>query len=184
MEPEAVGLERNRVAVAPFLEKWAAQRAGIAEVRRHWDYPLLRACAECGACVNDCSIAQADPGFDPNALIRQLAAGDLEAVLRAPELWKCVECYTCAESCPNKYDQMTILRVAKHLALARGLAPAPITEGLKTFRDTGRLTEASAAQRRRLGLPTVPPAPAEELRALLRGSDAEEEGAGNEEAGQ
>ncbi len=51
----------------------------------------------------------------------------MEAVLRSINLWKCVECYTCAEYCPNKYDQMTILRVAKHLAIERGLAPAPIT---------------------------------------------------------
>jgi len=169
LDPGAVGLDRNRVEVTPFLEKWEARRRGIDEVGRHWDFALLRACAECGACVNDCAIAQADPSFDPNALIQQLAGGDVEGVLHSPNLWKCVECYTCAEYCPNKYDQMTILRIAKHLALERGLAPRPITEGLRTFHENARLTEASAAQRKRLGLPPVPAAPAGELRRLLAG---------------
>jgi len=169
MEPDELGLDRHRVDVGPFLEKWEARRERIDLVRKHWDYQLVRACAECGACVDDCPVARVDPSFDPNALVRALAAGDAEQVLESPELWKCVECYTCAELCPNKYDQMTILRVAKNLALARGKAPRAVLEGVKTFRETGRLTEASVAQRRRLGLPPVGPAPAEELRELLEG---------------
>ncbi len=169
LTPEAVGLDRNRVEVTPFLEKLEAKRAGIAEARQHWNYALLKACAECGACVNDCAIAQTDAEFDPNTLIQQLAGGEVEEVLRSINLWKCVECYTCAEYCPNKYDQMTILRVAKHLAIQRGYAPSPITEGIKVFHEKARLTEASAAQRKRLGLPAAPAAPADELRTLLQG---------------
>lgn len=173
LEPADLGLERHRVAVAPFLESWEQRRTQIDEARRHWDYGLLRACAECNACADDCPVARADPRFDPNALVRSLASGDLETVLNSPELWKCVECYTCAELCPNKYDQMSILRTAKNLAIARGLAPAAVAEGMKAFRDKARLTEASVAQRRRLGLPPVPPAPADELRKLLDGHPSE-----------
>jgi heterodisulfide reductase subunit B len=167
LRPEDMGLDRHRIDVAPFLEKWETRRQRIDAVRRNWDYELLRACAECGACLDDCPVAKADPSFDPNALVRLLAAGDLEAVVNSPDLWKCVECYTCAELCPNKYDQMTIFRLAKGLAMARGQAPAGVLEGMRAFRQTGRLTEASVAQRRRLGLPAVPPAPADELQALL-----------------
>lgn len=164
---QELGLERHRVNVGPFLDKWQARRESIEAVRREWDYGLLSACAECGACVEDCPVARVDSTFDPNELVRALASGDLESVLSSPELWKCVECYTCAELCPNKYDQMTILRVAKHLAIRRGQAPAAALEGMQAFRRTGRLTEASAAQRKRLGLPPVSPPAAEELRELL-----------------
>jgi len=174
LEPEAMGLARHRVDVAPFLEKWGARRAALDEAARHWIYPLVRACAECGACVEDCPVARADSSYDPNALVKLIAAGEIEQVLSSPELWKCLECYTCAELCPNKYDQMTILRVAKHLAMARGQAPAAVLEGMRTFQDTGRLTEASAAQRKRLQLPAVAPAPVAELRALLEGKPEEE----------
>jgi heterodisulfide reductase subunit C len=183
LSPNELGLDRHRVDVGPLLEKWEARRAAIDEARRHWDYPLLRACADCGACVEDCPVARADASFSPNALVSALAAGDVEAVLNSPDLWKCVECYTCAELCPNKYDQMTILRIAKNLALARGLAPAAVLEGFKAFRDKGRLTEASVAQRRRLGLPAVTPAPAEELRELLDGNGEESRSRGVEESG-
>lgn len=168
LEADELGLDSHRVDVAPFLEKWRARRAGIDAVRRHWDYALLRACAECGACVEDCPVARADPTFDPNALVRELAAGNLESVLRSSELWKCVECYTCAELCPNRYDQMTILRVAKHLAMARGLAPSAVLEGLEAFRAKAALTDVSANRRRRLGLPALPRVAIEELQELLR----------------
>ncbi|UCC68190.1 MAG: 4Fe-4S dicluster domain-containing protein [Armatimonadota bacterium] len=171
MEPEELGIERHRVDAAPFLERWRRRRESIDLIQRHWDYRLLRACAECGACGDDCPVARADPTFDPNALVRALAAGELEAVLRSPDLWKCVECYTCAELCPNKYDQMTILRQAKTMAIARGFAPSPAAEGMRAFRERGQLTEASVAQRRRLGLPPAPEAAVEELRALLESEE-------------
>jgi CoB--CoM heterodisulfide reductase subunit B len=174
MEPEELGMDRHRVGVEPFLEKWRERRAAFDEVRCHWNYALLKACAECGACVEDCPVAQADPTFDPNALVRALAEGEIDAALRSPELWKCVECYTCAELCPNRYDQMTILRQAKHLAIARGLAPAGAREGIKAFRERGRLTEASAAQRRRLGLPEATEGGGEELRTLLEEESGDE----------
>ncbi len=178
MEPDELGIERHRVDTAPFLDRWRGRRAAVDLVRSEWNYALLRACAECGACVEDCPVARADPTFDPNALVRALAAGQVEAVLESPDLWKCVECYTCTELCPNKYDQMTILRKAKRLAIARGLAPAGVVEGMRAFREKGRLTEASVAQRRRLGLPPSPEAAAEELRRLLGDEvkGAEEEG--------
>ena len=171
VEAEELGVGRHRVEVGGFLEKWQARRGAMEEVRRHWDYALLKACAECGACVEDCPVARADPTFDPNALVRALAEGRVEEVVRSPELWKCVECYTCAELCPNRYDQMLILRKAKNLAIARGLAPEGAVEGMRAFREKGRLTEASAGQRKRLGLPEAAEGGGEELRRLL-----EEEG--------
>jgi heterodisulfide reductase subunit C len=153
--------------VGPFLDRWRGRTEAFDLVRDHWDLGLLRACAECGACVDDCPVARADPTYDPNALIRSLAAGQVEEVLRSPDLWKCVECYTCAELCPNKYDQMSILRQAKHLAMERGWAPPAALEGIRAFRDKGQLTQPSVAQRRRLGLPPPPVAAADELQELL-----------------
>jgi len=102
----------------------------------------------------------------------------VEAVLRSPDLWRCLECYTCAELCPNKYDQMTILRQAKHLAVRAGLAPESAREGMRAFRETGQLTQASVSQRRRLGLPPTSKVGAEELRELLEGGEREDEGGG------
>ncbi len=167
MEPDELGLDRHRVDVGPFLDRWRGRREAFDLARGHWDLDLLHACAECGACVDDCPVARADPSYDPNSLIRALAAGRVEEVLRSPDLWKCVECYTCAELCPNKYDQMSILRQAKHLAIERGLAPPAALEGIRAFREKGQLIQASRAQRRRLGLPAALDVPVDELQELL-----------------
>jgi hypothetical protein len=42
-----------------------------------------------------------------------------------------------------------------------------VREGVRTFRETGQLTQGSAAQRKRLGLPESAKVAAEELRELL-----------------
>jgi heterodisulfide reductase subunit C len=99
--------------------------------------------------------------------VQALARGQLEEVLASPALWKCVECYTCAEMCPNKYDQMTILQQAKTLAMRAGQAPAAALEGIRAFQQSGLLTQASTAQRNRLGLTSTPPVAIDELRSLL-----------------
>jgi CoB--CoM heterodisulfide reductase subunit B len=153
LEAKELGLERHRIDVQPFLDRWEDRKEAFDLAREQWDLRLLRACAECGACVDDCPVARADPTYDPNALVKLLAEGRVDEVLHSPELWKCVECYTCAELCPNKYDQMNILRQAKHLAMAAGLAPQAALDGVKTFRETGQLTQALAGMRKRLGLP-------------------------------
>lgn len=167
LDASELGLDRHRVEVTPFLERWQRRRETFELIREHWDLGLLRACADCGACVDDCPVAHADASYDPNALVRALARGELEHVLHSPALWKCVECYTCAERCPNKYDQMSIFRRAKTLALQAGYAPPATRDGIRAFHRTGQLTQPSAAQRTRLGLPSPPAVGVEELRALL-----------------
>ncbi|HUT75723.1 MAG TPA: heterodisulfide reductase-related iron-sulfur binding cluster [Armatimonadota bacterium] len=169
LEAEELGLSAHRTDVAPFLEQWRARQRAIEGVKRHWDYGLLRKCAECGACMSDCQVARADPGFDPNRIIRELAAGHVEQVLRDGEFWRCVECYTCREECFQGYSMLDILRVAKHLSLAQGRAPAGTAEGVAAFRRQARLIEAGAASRKRLGLPPVRESGGDELAHVLGG---------------
>ncbi len=182
LEAKELGLERHRIDVQPFLDRWEGRKEAFDLVRQQWDLRLLRACAECGACVDDCPVARADPTYDPNALVKLLAEGRVDEVLHSPELWKCVECYTCAELCPNKYDQMNILRQAKHLAMAAGLAPQAARDGVRTFRETGQLTQALTGMRKRLGLPPVRDVGAEEMRKLL-GHGKDESASDTEESG-
>ena len=170
-DPEELGIFSHRVDPSPFLDKWSDRRRRVDAVGRHWDYTLVRNCAECGACNRDCPVAQNDPGYDPNALIRLLAEGELEEVVSSPQLWKCIECHTCRELCWQRYGMEEILRTAKRLAMERGLAPAAVAEGIGAFRAKARLVEGSAAQRRKLALPPLPPAPAEEISRLLARED-------------
>jgi CoB--CoM heterodisulfide reductase subunit B len=168
LEPDDLGLSAHRVDVAPFLSTWRARQQAVEQVKEHWDYDLLRKCAECGACVSDCPVSCADPRFDPNRIVRDLAAGRVAQVLREGEFWRCVECYTCREACFQRYSMLDIFRVAKHLATEEGLAPAGAAEGMAAFRKSARLIEGAASQRKRLGLPDLPAQGAEELARMLR----------------
>jgi len=168
LEPRDLGLSSHRVDVQPFLDRWQVRRAAIERVKEHWDYDLLRRCAECGACGFDCPVARADAAFDPNGIIRDLAAGHIDRVLRAGEFWRCVECYTCREACFQRYSMLDIFRTAKHLAVEENLAPAGAAEGMAAFRKSARLVESSASQRKRLGLPEAPPSGGDELTQLFQ----------------
>jgi heterodisulfide reductase subunit C len=100
-------------------------------------------------------------------VVRELAAGRVAQVLRAGEFWRCVECYTCREACFQRYSMLDIFRTAKHLAVEQGLTPAGAAEGMAAFRKGARLVEGAASQRKRLGLPDLPPPGADELAQLL-----------------
>ena len=180
LQPDELGISSHRIDVRPFLERWQARRSAVARVEEHWDYALLRRCAECGACASDCPVARADLTFDPNRIIRQLAAGQVEQVLRAGEFWRCLECYTCREACFQRYSMLDIFRTAKHLAVERGATPAGSAEGMAAFRRAARLVEGSASQRKRLGLPDLPASGGEELAQLLQDEDAAAGGAEKE----
>ncbi len=174
-EPEELGISDHRVDATPFLNKWRSLQRRLDAVREHWDHALVANCAECGACNQDCPVSKNDPGFDPNALVRQLAEGELEAVLSSSRLWKCIECYTCSELCWQRYGMVEIFRRAKQLAIERGMVPKAIAEGIGDFHSRGRLVEGSTAKRRRMGLPAIPSAPVEELNRLLAEREKAEE---------
>lgn len=165
--PDELGISSHRVSVEPFLEKWRSLRAGRALVGEHWDLSLLQACAECGACESDCPIFQTDQSFQPSSIVSRIAAGEIDEVLREGAFWRCVECYGCHEQCFQRYSMLEIFRVAKSLAAQKGLAPAPILQGMSAFRENAVLAQPSAAQRKRLGLPDIAPPGKEELALLL-----------------
>jgi Fe-S oxidoreductase len=167
LEPDELGLSSHRVSVEPFLKKWQSVQAARAQLAERWDLSLLQACAECGACESDCPVFQTDPSFQPNSIVRRIAAGEIEAVLRDGSFWRCVECCACDEQCFQRYSMLDIFRAAKSLAAQRGLAPAPILQGMSAFRENAMLAQPSAAQRKRLGLPDIAPPGKEELALLL-----------------
>jgi heterodisulfide reductase subunit C len=176
IEPDELGLSSHRVEVTPFLEKWQRSLDELAGLAGRLDLRRVQNCAECGACVLECPVAQTDLNYDPNALMRALAAGRLEEVLRSRDLWKCHDCFLCAERCWQGWSMVDTFREVKRMAIERGLAPEPLAAGLRTLEAEGRLAKPSAAQRKKLGLPPVADTGADEVRRMLEASAAPEEG--------
>ncbi|MFQ6130944.1 MAG: 4Fe-4S dicluster domain-containing protein [Armatimonadota bacterium] len=134
-----------------------------------FDRDLMKECLECRACADDCPLSAFRDDYDPHLLLELIREGRIEEALEMPQVWWCLECYTCYELCYMKYGMIEPLRELKAIAMERGLKPPQIDSTLKVFKSTGMLTKASAGQRKKLGLPDPPSVAIEELKTLLGG---------------
>ncbi len=154
--PDELGLSMHRVSVQPFLDKWEGRAADKARLAQDFDVALLSTCDSCRACKDDCPVCKVDPTFQPNELIYQLLDGDIEDVLVNPQIWKCLECYTCLEMCHSDIGMAETFRTLKELALRRGAAPESIAASYRTFMETGALGKPKESARKKLGLGPLP----------------------------
>ncbi len=164
--PQELGMDMHRIDAAEFLSKWDSRYNYLMKLREIFDLNAVRKCYECGACVNDCPVVKVTPEFNPNEIIGSLLSGELDAVIDSHNIWRCVDCYTCYELCPQKMGMNKIFDKLKHLALERGKSPKGFAASIEMFRKDGRLGEPTSV-RKKLKLPEPPKSGAEELRKLL-----------------
>lgn len=166
---DELGLELHRIDVRPVLEKWAVEGAGKPAATKEplIDLEAMRACVECRACSRTCDVHKLDPSYDPWEIFQLVLDGNLDAAVRHPALFKCVECYECQELCYQRWGMISGIRALKHMAIERGLAPEGVGSGVQAFLRRGLLTQPSAARRSKLGLPAPAKPGTEELQRLL-----------------
>lgn len=164
--PQELGMDMHRIDAAEFLSKWDSRYNYLMKLRELFDLNAVRRCYECGACVNDCPVVKITPEFNPNEIIGRLLSGELDAVIESHGIWRCVDCYTCYELCPQKMGMNKIFDKLKHLALEKGKSPKGFAASIEMFRKDGRLGEPTSV-RKKLKLPEPPKSGAEELRKLL-----------------
>jgi CoB--CoM heterodisulfide reductase subunit B len=164
--PQELGMDMHRIDAAEFLSKWDSRYNYLMKLREIFDLNAVRKCYECGACVNDCPVVKITPEFNPNEIIGRLLSGELDAVIDSHNIWRCVDCYTCYELCPQKMGMNKIFDKLKHLALEKGKSPKGFAASIEMFRKDGRLGEPTSV-RKKLKLPEPPKSGAEELKKLL-----------------
>ncbi|HVK37199.1 MAG TPA: 4Fe-4S dicluster domain-containing protein [Candidatus Kapabacteria bacterium] len=99
-------------------------------------------CYQCGKCSAGCPVRNfADS--PPNRLVRFAQLGLDDRALAARSLWLCAGCLTCTARCPQRFDLARFIDALRHVAAARGVAPAD--------RDTSRFHTAFLDQIRRFG---------------------------------
>jgi heterodisulfide reductase subunit C len=108
-----------------------------------------------------------DETYEPHAILRRILDGEAEEVIASDDIWKCLECGTCTELCPNSFGMMKVFKEAKRAALQRGIAPAETRQGIGMFQSTGVLGKARERARAKLGLGPMPETGADELARLL-----------------
>lgn len=117
--------------------------------------------------MDDCPVVKINPDFDPNRVIGDILAGKMEEVLKGPDVWRCVSCYTCFELCPQRFGMNKVFENLKQLAYQMNIMPEGVDGGIKMLLETGRLGEPTA-MRKKLKLPDLPKSGSKDLRILLK----------------
>lgn len=128
------------------------------EIMSHAMGERLNQCYQCTKCTAGCPIAEIDENYNPRRLMRMAILGMREEVLKSPELWMCLQCYTCQERCPQDVKISEVITVLKNIAFEAGHAPTGIVMGAKLIADKGRLYEIDEFHndyRYDLGLPAI-----------------------------
>jgi heterodisulfide reductase subunit B/NAD-dependent dihydropyrimidine dehydrogenase PreA subunit len=168
--PEEMGLDMHRIPVEPFLAHWEELIRIRRSIPAEFDYDAILTCVGCESCSNDCPVVQVDDTYEPHAVLRRILGGEAEDVIASDDIWKCLECGTCIELCPNNFGMMKVFKEAKRLALEKGIAPAETRQGIEMFQSTGVLGKTRERARAKLGLGPMPETGVDELTRLLEGT--------------
>jgi heterodisulfide reductase subunit C len=137
--------------------------------------PFYNFCLQCGACVSDCPGHLYVEEFNPREIVLGVLLGREDELIRDDSvIWKCTNCYTCSERCPQDVQPIEIIIALKNIAMRDGKAPKVLDALLRTVRKTGRAFPlASQVTRRReeMGLCDIPLAPMDEIRKLEGSGD-------------
>jgi len=71
-------------------------------------------CYQCGTCTSSCPSGR-ELYRGPRRIVRLILAGEIEAVLKSDDLWRCTECGTCTEVCRMDIDIAGVLHKLRRL---------------------------------------------------------------------
>ena len=84
-------------------------------------------CYQCGQCTSSCPNG-GDLERGPRRIIRDVQAGEIEAVMSNEDLWRCSECGTCSDVCRMDVDVAAILKRLRALERQYGGQRCPERE--------------------------------------------------------
>jgi Fe-S oxidoreductase len=71
-------------------------------------------CYQCGTCTSSCPSGR-ELYRGPRRIVRLILAGEIDAVLKSDDLWRCTECGTCTEVCRMDIDIAGVLHKLRQL---------------------------------------------------------------------
>lgn len=93
-----------------------------------------RLCYQCGTCTSACPSGR-ELYRGPRRLVRLVLAGDLGAVLRSDDLWRCTGCGTCSEVCRMDIDVAGVLERLRAIERRHGSLRCPEREAAAVAAD-------------------------------------------------
>ena len=76
-------------------------------------------CYQCGTCTSSCPSGR-ELYRGPRRIVRLILAGEIEAVLKSDDLWRCTECGTCTSVCRMDIDVAGVLHSLRQLEREHG----------------------------------------------------------------
>ncbi len=92
-------------------------------------------CFLCGTCTAGCPVSELSDEYNPRRMMRQILAGEREALLVGDEIWKCNQCHVCVAHCPQDVRFADVVRAMREMAVEKGA------------RDAEMAAQAAAAER-------------------------------------
>ena len=128
-------------------------------------------CYQCGACVGDCPAALYSDDFSPRLIVLKALLG-FEDELKHPdsEIWKCTNCYTCSERCPQDVRPVDVIIALKNMCVKEGKAPdlvRSVSDSVLVSGITTKVTSLMEKRRKEFGLPPIQEFATDELEKIL-----------------
>jgi ferredoxin len=76
-------------------------------------------CYQCGTCTSSCPSGR-ELYRGPRRIVRLILAGEIEAVLKSDDLWRCTECGACTAACRMDIDVAAVLQSLRRLEREHG----------------------------------------------------------------
>ena len=128
-------------------------------------------CYQCGACVAVCPAARYSDDFNPRDILLKTLLGEEEYLIGPTSvIWKCTNCYSCYERCPQDVRPVEVIIALKNYCQQAGLAPEVIDKFSEAVSKTGRsvlVTSAVNRKRKELGLEEIKDIPIDEIQKIL-----------------
>ncbi|MEW6674452.1 MAG: heterodisulfide reductase-related iron-sulfur binding cluster, partial [Nitrospirota bacterium] len=168
-EEDELFFSSHKVSADLFLKK--ASEGVFRKVDRvplaHVDTDTIERCVACEACKDDCPV-NINLGIDLHALMKRILEEPLDEVILSPDIWRCLECHTCIELCPQAFGMEKAIKELKRMAVEKGHEPQLVKKTIDTYTKTGKIGEPSKTQRRKLGLPDAPESGVEGWKRLIK----------------
>lgn len=113
---------------------------------------LLKNCAKCRACSQDCSLVSTLE-FDPLKYVDLVLNGKIREAVKNEGIWYCLNCYSCLEKCPQRMGLAHFFIKLRNLAIKLGYIPDSIASESKKFLNEGIATGRVMGLRKKLDLP-------------------------------
>ena len=75
-------------------------------------------CMKCGKCSASCPSYE-DMDIKPHQFVSYVERGDVEPLLNAGSLWKCLSCFACVERCPRDVKPAKLIEAVRLMVIRK-----------------------------------------------------------------